>query len=128
MTASLYQRGSLILLTETASKPSTRASYGNLNRPHHRDISRALHLARFALDTPRPRPRDSAMEHVSSVDSAFYQPAEPFFPAQHGNALTSADVTLATLYSEVLPRDANLETQLADGITLSLPMISADMD
>jgi IMP dehydrogenase len=68
------------------------------------------------------------MEHVSSADSAFYQPADHFFPAQHGTALTYDDVSLATLYSEILPRDANLETELAPGITLPLPMVSADMD
>jgi IMP dehydrogenase len=68
------------------------------------------------------------MEHVSSVDSAFYQAAEQFFPAQHGTALTYDDVSLATLYSDILPREANLETDLAPGITLPLPMISADMD
>jgi IMP dehydrogenase len=68
------------------------------------------------------------MEHLSSVDSAFYQAADQFFPAQQGTALTYDDVTLATLYSEILPREANLETELAEGLTLSLPMISADMD
>src|SRR6185312_9139198 len=37
-------------------------------------------------------------------------------------------VTLATLYSEVLPRDTQLDTQLADGLNLNIPIISADMD
>lgn len=68
------------------------------------------------------------MEHVSSLDSAFYQAAEQFFPAQHGTALTYDDVSLATLYSDILPREANLETELAPGMTLPMPMISADMD
>lgn len=68
------------------------------------------------------------MEHVSSIDAGFYQPAEQFFPAQHGTALTYDDVSLATLYSDILPREANLETELAPGIVLPLPIVSADMD
>jgi IMP dehydrogenase len=68
------------------------------------------------------------MEHLSSVDSEFYQSADIFFPGQSGTALTFDDVSLATLYSEVLPREASLETNLADGITLQVPVISADMD
>ncbi len=68
------------------------------------------------------------MEHLSSIDSAYYQAADQFFSGQHGTALTYDDVSLATLYSEVLPRETNLETHLAEGITLHVPMISADMD
>src|SRR5207237_967453 len=57
-----------------------------------------------------------------------FKPAAAFFPAQAGTALTYDDVTLATHYSEVLPRETNLETTLADGITLQIPVVSADMD
>jgi IMP dehydrogenase len=64
----------------------------------------------------------------SAVDDAFYQPAGSFFPAQQGVALTYDDVTLATQYSEILPRDSNLETALADRLHLQIPIISADMD
>ena len=64
----------------------------------------------------------------AAFDEDFYQPASSFFPAQQGVALTYDDVTLATLYSEILPRDANLETRLADGLHLQIPIISADMD
>jgi IMP dehydrogenase len=64
----------------------------------------------------------------SAVDDAFYQPADSFFHAQQGVALTYDDVTLATQYSEILPRDANLETILADRLHLQIPIISADMD
>ncbi len=64
----------------------------------------------------------------SSLDAEFYQSADSFFPAQRGTALTYDDVTLATLYSEILPRDANLETTLADGLHLRIPLVSADMD
>ena len=61
-------------------------------------------------------------------DAAFYQPADAFFHAQDGTALTYDDVTLATLYSEILPRDARLETTLAERLVLQMPIISADMD
>jgi IMP dehydrogenase len=61
-------------------------------------------------------------------DSPFYQPADLFFPAQHGTALTYDDVTLATLYSDVLPRETVLDTQLTEGIELHIPLVSADMD
>jgi IMP dehydrogenase len=43
-------------------------------------------------------------------------------------ALTYDDVTLATLYSEVLPRDTQLDTVLAEGLKLNIPIVSADMD
>ncbi|MFN3410096.1 MAG: IMP dehydrogenase [Limisphaerales bacterium] len=68
--------------------------------------------------TPKPHP----------LDSQFYLPADDFFPAQAGTALTYDDVTLATLYSEVLPRDTQLNTVLADGLELSIPILSSDMD
>lgn len=62
------------------------------------------------------------------IDSAFYQPADPFFQSHRTVALTYDDVTLATLYSEVLPRDTQLDTRLADGLELHIPVVSADMD
>jgi len=65
---------------------------------------------------------------MATLDDQFYQPAEQFFPAHSGVALTYDDVTLATLYSEVIPRDANLDTQLHERLQLRLPIISADMD
>jgi len=63
-----------------------------------------------------------------SLDSQFYLPADKFFAENSHVALTYDDVTLATLYSEVLPRDTNLETELADGLRLNIPIVSADMD
>jgi len=63
-----------------------------------------------------------------NLDSQFYQPADVFFPAHCSLALTFDDLTLATLYSEILPRDTQLETQLADGLRLNIPVVSADMD
>jgi IMP dehydrogenase len=61
-------------------------------------------------------------------DSKFYKPADAFFPAYSNLGLTYDDVTLATLYSEVLPRDTQLDTTLAEGLQLNIPVISADMD
>ena len=61
-------------------------------------------------------------------DAAFYKPADEFFHEHRGAALTYDDVTLATLYSEILPRETNLETTLAERLHLQIPIISADMD
>ncbi len=62
------------------------------------------------------------------LDSQFYQPADSLFAAHASLGLTFDDVTLATLYSEILPRDTQLDIQLADGLRLNIPVISADMD
>jgi IMP dehydrogenase len=72
--------------------------------------------------------RMAAKAKLSPLDSQFYRTADEFFPAQAPVALTYDDVTLATLYSEILPRDTQLETRLADGLTLNIPLVSADMD
>ena len=64
----------------------------------------------------------------STFDDPFYQPADEFFPANNKIGLTFDDITLATLYSEVLPRDTHLDTQLAENLHLHIPVISADMD
>ena len=64
----------------------------------------------------------------SELDDQFYKPADAFFPAHADTALTYDDVTLATLYSEILPRDTQLDTTLAEGLDLNIPIISSDMD
>jgi IMP dehydrogenase len=64
----------------------------------------------------------------SNLDSQFYLPADEFFSALSKTALTYDDVTLATLYSEILPRDTQLDTRLADGLELNIPVVSSDMD
>jgi IMP dehydrogenase len=64
----------------------------------------------------------------SPLDDAFYKAADPFFREHAGLGLTYDDVTLATLYSEVLPRETNLETSLHERLHLRIPIISADMD
>jgi len=63
-----------------------------------------------------------------SIDAAFYKPADEFFTQHSGTGFTFDDVSLATLYSEILPRATNLETSLSDSLRLQIPIISADMD
>lgn len=64
----------------------------------------------------------------AELDARSYLAADTFFPAQAGTGLTYDDVSLATRYSDILPRDARLETSLADGLNLQIPILSADMD
>ncbi len=61
-------------------------------------------------------------------DGAFYLTADAFFHAQRGVAMTYDDVSLATEYSEILPRQADLATSLSESLTLQVPVISSDMD
>ncbi|HXS38168.1 MAG TPA: IMP dehydrogenase [Flavipsychrobacter sp.] len=46
----------------------------------------------------------------------------------YGEGLTFDDVLLTPAYSEVLPREVNLTTQLTKDIRINIPMISAAMD
>ncbi len=69
-----------------------------------------------------------AVARQSGFDDPFYQPADQFFPANNKLGLTFDDITLATLYSEVLPRDTQLDTTLAEDLHLNIPVISSDMD
>ena len=43
-------------------------------------------------------------------------------------ALTFDDVLLEPAYSEILPREVQLKTQLTRSLTLNIPIISAAMD
>jgi IMP dehydrogenase len=61
-------------------------------------------------------------------DSEFYLSADAFFRASIPMALTFDDVSLATLYSEILPKDAETSTALSDELRLQIPIISSDMD
>ena len=63
-----------------------------------------------------------------SLDREFYKPADEFFREHAQLGLTYDDVTLATLYSELLPRETNLETVLHERLRLRIPILSADMD
>jgi IMP dehydrogenase len=69
-----------------------------------------------------------ATKELDSLDSKFYKAADAFFPVYSNLGLTYDDVTLATLYSEILPRDTQLGTSLAEGLQMNIPVISADMD
>jgi IMP dehydrogenase len=64
----------------------------------------------------------------SNLDDTFYQPAESFFPANNHVGLTFDDITLATLYSDILPRDTQLDSHLTDLLRLNIPIVTADMD
>lgn len=46
----------------------------------------------------------------------------------YGEGLTFDDVLLAPAYSEVLPREVNISTQLTKDIRLNIPLLSAAMD
>ncbi len=46
----------------------------------------------------------------------------------YGEGLTFDDVLLAPAYSEVLPREVSISTQLTKDITINVPMVSAAMD
>lgn len=69
-----------------------------------------------------------ATKESDNLDARFYKTADAFFPAHSSVGLTYDDVTLATMYSEILPRDTQLNTLLAEGLELNIPVISADMD
>lgn len=69
-----------------------------------------------------------ATPFAAALDAGFYQPADAFFRANLPVALTFDDVSLSTLYSEILPRDADTSTVLSETLKLSIPIISSDMD
>jgi IMP dehydrogenase len=58
----------------------------------------------------------------------FYPAADEFFSRLLPMALTYDDVSLGTLYSEILPKDADLTTNLSETLRLQIPIISSDMD
>ncbi len=71
-------------------------------------------------------------EHESvaqaAEDALFYLTVDEFFRAQRGAALTYDDVSLATNFSDILPKDADLSTGLSDSLRLQVPILSSDMD
>lgn len=62
------------------------------------------------------------------MDDDFYLKADDFFKQCLPTGLTFDDVSLATRYSEVVPREVRLETSLSEAIKLSIPILSSDMD
>ena len=69
-----------------------------------------------------------ATSHSESIDADFYQSADPFFAANRPVGLTFDDVSLATRFSDILPRDADPSTALSERVTLPIPILSSDMD
>jgi len=70
----------------------------------------------------------AAPSSASAIDDLFYLDADAFFRANLPTALTFDDVTLATLYSDVLPKDADTSTVLSESLRLPTPILSSDMD
>ena len=66
--------------------------------------------------------------HAAPSLADFYQPADQFFYSSLPTGLTYDDISLATLYSDVLPRQTNLATRISDALELQIPIISSDMD
>ncbi|HKJ89568.1 MAG TPA: IMP dehydrogenase [Oceanipulchritudo sp.] len=64
----------------------------------------------------------------NETDPLFYKDADSFFQENANVGLTYDDVTLATRYSEILPRQTRVEMRLSDKLSLNIPLISADMD
>ena len=58
----------------------------------------------------------------------YYQSADLFFLNNLPVGLTYDDISLATLYSDVLPRQTTLATSLSASLELQIPIISSDMD
>jgi IMP dehydrogenase len=58
----------------------------------------------------------------------FFLEAGRFFSGNLPVGLTFDDVSLATRYTDILPRDANLAVSLSQSLHLQIPIISSDMD
>jgi IMP dehydrogenase len=71
---------------------------------------------------------EEPMKATADADAEFYLPADAFFRANRPTALTFDDVSLATLYSDILPKNADTATDLSASLRLPVPIISADMD
>src|SRR5512145_2659375 len=82
---------------------------------------------------PRGDARRLRHASLSPIPSRPVQCRASFSPDRHmlrilEEALTFDDVLLVPAYSEVLPHEVSLATQLTRGIRLSLPIVSAAMD
>ena len=64
----------------------------------------------------------------SNPDEIFYRRADSFFTSNPEIGLTFDDITLATLYSDILPSQTHLDSRLTDSLQLNIPVVSADMD
>lgn len=68
-----------------------------------------------------------SLKEKEELDSVFFKLADDFFPSRD-TSLTFDDVSLATLYSEILPRETQFDVELAEGLRLNIPIVSSDMD
>ena len=136
MTETNVRLGRRYRSASSSSNGNRDMAAAKLNSPPASVNARAFPLARRTregIELAKPAGRQAfsdmaATKEADSLDSKFYKPADAFFPAYSNLGLTFDDVTLATLYSEVLPRDTQLDTTLADGLHLNIPVISSDMD
>src|SRR5436190_24223685 len=77
------------------------------------------------MATRNTRPTGSSGQIPSKSNSSPDRRAgDKFF----GEGLTFDDVLLMPAYSEVLPRDVDIKTQLTPTISINIPMLSAAMD
>jgi len=51
---------------------------------------------------------------MANLDEVFYKHSDEFFAANAGTGLTYDDVSLATEFSDVLPRMTRLDTSISD--------------
>ncbi|CAI8342324.1 MAG: Inosine-5'-monophosphate dehydrogenase [Opitutia bacterium UBA7350] len=65
---------------------------------------------------------------AKNSENGFYLNADQFFNANLPVGLTYDDLSLATLYSEILPKQTSLCTHIAPSLELQIPIISSDMD
>jgi IMP dehydrogenase len=86
-----------------------------------------LRVLRFPVDPKAGFEVSSPMAELSTAPHVGLD-ANAFFTAHAGLGLTFDDVSLATCYSEVLPRQTRLETRISSVLTLPLPILSSDMD
>jgi IMP dehydrogenase len=75
--------------------------------------------SRFCLFASRPLllPMATKKSPLTSIPEKFF-----------GEGLTFDDVLLMPAYSEVLPREVDIRTQLTKSLTLNIPLLSAAMD
>lgn len=86
----------------------------------------AFALARDRLGFAGLRMADES--EIRALDDLFYQSTEAFFSTHCHLGLTYDDVSLATQFSQILPKDTQLDTHLCEGLHLNIPILSSDMD
>src|SRR3989344_6263696 len=78
----------------------------------------------------QPQPRERKTMTVRKMKKVGNKAIDEFFEKrdEEGIALTYDDVRLKTDYSDVLPRDANLDSRFSRRVPLRIPIASAAMD